>query len=67
MNARHRQEIEFTLCAVVNAIAAGKLPPDDAYAWARIAAFEATALGLPEVEVWQIPSAMSVAEGVSVS
>jgi hypothetical protein len=42
---RRRQEIEFTLTAVVNAISAGKLPPDDACAWARIAAGEAKALG----------------------
>jgi hypothetical protein len=33
------------LTAVVNAIAVGKLPPDDAYAWARIAAREAAARG----------------------
>jgi hypothetical protein len=44
MNARYRDEIEFTLTAVVNAIEAGKLPPDDARAWARIAAYEARAL-----------------------
>jgi len=47
MNARHREEIEFTLTAVVNAIEAGKLPPDDARAWARIAACEARALAEP--------------------
>jgi hypothetical protein len=44
MNARYRDEVEFTLTAVVNAIASGKLPPDDARAWARIAACEARAL-----------------------
>jgi hypothetical protein len=44
MNARHQEEIEFTLTAVVNAIEAGKLPPDDARAWARIAAYDARAL-----------------------
>ncbi len=44
MNARYRDEIDFTLTAVVNAIASGKLPPDDACAWARIAAYEARAL-----------------------
>jgi hypothetical protein len=55
MNAKHRQEIEYTLSAVVNAIAAGKLPPDDAYAWARIAAFEATALQQAETQVRRIP------------
>ncbi len=41
--ARRRQEIEWTLNAVAGAIAAGKLPPDDAFAWARIAAFEVNA------------------------
>ena len=39
--ARHRMEAEFTLEAIAGAIAAGALPPDDAYAWAQIAAFEA--------------------------
>ncbi len=48
MNARHRDEIEFTLIAVVNAIQSGSLPPDDAKAWARIAACEARALAQPE-------------------
>ncbi len=48
MNARHRDEIEFTLIAVVNAIQSGSLPPDDAKAWARIAACEAKALVQPE-------------------
>jgi hypothetical protein len=48
MNARHRDEIEFTLIAVVNAIQSGSLPPDDAKAWARIAAGEAKALAQPE-------------------
>jgi hypothetical protein len=41
--ARRRQEIEWTLDAVVGAIVAGKLPPDDAAAWARIAAYEVQA------------------------
>ena len=39
--ARHRMEAEFILTAIAGAIAAGTLPPDDAYAWAQIAAFEA--------------------------
>lgn len=39
--ARHRMEAEFILSAIAGAIAAGTLPPDDAYAWAQIAAFEA--------------------------
>ena len=34
------EEINWTLEAIAGAIAAGKLPPDDAAAWARIAAFE---------------------------
>jgi hypothetical protein len=42
---RHQLEIEWTLTAITNAIAAGTLPPDDAYAWARIAASEARQLG----------------------
>jgi hypothetical protein len=37
-------ESEFLLTAIAGAIAAGLLPPDDAYAWARIAACEAKAL-----------------------
>jgi hypothetical protein len=43
---RHETEIECTLSAIANAIAASMLPPDDAYAWARIAATEAKQLGL---------------------
>ena len=42
---RHRTEIEWTLGAIAGAIAAGRLPPDDAFAWARIAASEARRLG----------------------
>jgi hypothetical protein len=34
------------LDAIVGAIATGKLPPDDACAWARIAAYEVEQLGL---------------------
>jgi hypothetical protein len=34
-------EAESILTAIAGAIAAGALPPDDAYAWAQIAAFEA--------------------------
>ncbi len=33
------------LLTIASAIATGKLPPDDAFAWARIAAYEAAALG----------------------
>jgi hypothetical protein len=39
--ARHRMEAELILLAIAAAIAADTLPPDDACAWARIAAFEA--------------------------
>jgi hypothetical protein len=37
-------EVEWVLDAIVGAIVTGKLPPDDAYAWARIAAGEAKVL-----------------------
>ena len=37
---KREEEIDWTLQAIAGAIAAGKLPPDDAAAWARIAAFE---------------------------
>lgn len=39
--ARHRMEAESILSAIAGAITAGEMPPDDAYAWAQIAAFEA--------------------------
>jgi hypothetical protein len=39
--ARHRMEAESILTAIADAIAADTLPPDDAFAWARIAAGEA--------------------------
>jgi hypothetical protein len=38
---KRAEEIDWTLQAIAGAIAAGKLPPDDAFAWARIAAREA--------------------------
>ena len=41
---RHRTEAEMTLAAIACAIALGRLPPDDAFAWARIAAGEARIL-----------------------
>jgi hypothetical protein len=41
---RHREEVEWTLNAIVGAIVTGKLPPDDAFAWARIAAREVATL-----------------------
>jgi hypothetical protein len=46
MDARRREEVDWMLDAIVGAIAAGKLPPDDACAWAKIAAYEIEALGL---------------------
>jgi hypothetical protein len=47
IDARRREEVDWMLDAIVGAIAAGKLPPDDACAWAKIAAYEVEALGLP--------------------
>jgi hypothetical protein len=44
--ARRREEVDWMLDAIVGAIAAGKLPPDDACAWAKIAACEIELLGL---------------------
>jgi hypothetical protein len=38
--AKRREELDVMLTAIVAAIAAGKLPPDDAAAWAKIAAYE---------------------------
>lgn len=43
--AKRRAEIDCMLEAIVGAIAAGKLPPDDACAWAKIAAYEVEQLG----------------------
>jgi hypothetical protein len=37
------REIEWMLTAIARAIAAGRLPPDDAFAWARIAASQVKA------------------------
>jgi hypothetical protein len=41
---RRHEEMDWLLNAIAGAIAAGKLPPDDAFAWARIAACEVEAL-----------------------
>jgi len=41
---RHAEETDWMLQAIAGAIAAGKLPPDDAFAWARIAACEVEGL-----------------------
>jgi hypothetical protein len=43
--AERRQDAECTLTAIARAIVIGRLPPDDAFAWARIAACEVKALG----------------------
>ncbi len=40
----HREEVEWTLNAIVGAIVTGRLPPDDAFAWARIAVREVATL-----------------------
>jgi hypothetical protein len=45
ISAKRRAEIDSLLEAIVDAIAAGKLPPDDACAWAKIAAIEVEQLG----------------------
>jgi hypothetical protein len=42
---RHRTESDWILSAIAGAIVAGTLPPDDAFAWARIAASDARHLG----------------------
>jgi hypothetical protein len=39
-SAKRREESDWMLNAIVGAIATGKLPPDDACAWAKIAAYE---------------------------
>jgi hypothetical protein len=39
------REAERMLTAIARAIANGRLPPDDAYAWARIAASQVNAAG----------------------
>jgi hypothetical protein len=35
---RRREDLDAMLAAIANAIVVGTLPPDDAWAWARIAA-----------------------------
>jgi hypothetical protein len=42
---RRREESDWMLNAIVGAIVAGALPPDDAFAWARIAAYEVAMFG----------------------
>jgi hypothetical protein len=44
-NAKRREEVDWMLDAIVGAIVAGRLPPDDACAWAKIAAYEVELLG----------------------
>jgi hypothetical protein len=46
--SRRREEIERILNAIAGAIVTGRLPPDDACAWARIAASEVRMLGVGE-------------------
>jgi hypothetical protein len=45
LSARRRAEAAWILDAIVGAIVTGKLPPDDACAWAKIAAYEIEQLG----------------------
>jgi hypothetical protein len=42
---RQREEIDWMLNAIAGAIVTSRLPPNDAFAWARIAAHEAARLG----------------------
>jgi hypothetical protein len=44
---RLREEGEWILNAIAGSIATGRLPPDDAFAWARIAAGEVKMLRSP--------------------
>jgi hypothetical protein len=44
-STRLREHAESTLNAIAGAISTGRLPPDDAFAWARIAACETEILG----------------------
>jgi hypothetical protein len=44
LTTRRAEEADWMLQAIAGAIAAGKLPPDDACAWAKIAAYEVEAL-----------------------
>jgi hypothetical protein len=48
--AKRREEVDLMLDAIVGAIAAGRLPPDDAAAWAKIAAYEVEMFA-PELNV----------------
>jgi hypothetical protein len=41
LQADRSTDAEWTLTAIASAIAVGHLPPDDAFAWARIAVYEA--------------------------
>jgi hypothetical protein len=44
---RRREEVDWMLSAIAGAIFTSKLPPNDAFAWARIAAQEAERLRTP--------------------
>jgi hypothetical protein len=41
---RRREEVDWMLSAIAGALVTSKLPPNDAFAWARIAAQEAQRL-----------------------
>jgi hypothetical protein len=45
LDEKRSREAERMLTAIARAIVIGRLPPDDAFAWARIAAYEVKALG----------------------
>jgi hypothetical protein len=45
LDEERSREAERMLTAIARAIVIGRLPPDDAFAWARIAAHEVKALG----------------------
>jgi hypothetical protein len=45
LDEKRSRETERMLTAMARAIVIGRLPPDDAFAWARIAAYEVKALG----------------------
>ena len=44
---RRREEVDWMLNAIAGAIVTSTLPPNDAFAWARIAAHEAARLKMP--------------------
>jgi hypothetical protein len=56
---RRCEEIEWTLNAIAGAIFTGRLPPDDAFAWGRIAAREAALLGAARVGAAAVDGSMA--------